>query len=637
MTTWTETIPVFAFFALLTFLPGWLVLRWLGTRGLEAVAASPVVTATVLAVATNVAALVGLRWSWLLVIVSTLAFAGVGWLVARALGARDPNFTPARRLLGRPRLDVVAACAIGVGIALVTILPVIARPDELVDSPDAVFHLNRIRLFLDTGDFSMLNPSFYPNGFHAWVATAMLSIGGPITAVTNVAAIFLAAVVWPIGCVALVRHALSTSPLVTYAAGFASAAFVAFPTLLLGWGVLWPNLMGTAMTPAALVLMLQAARTRAVSHVPAFAATVPGLALIQPNALFALVVFAIAWYLSSRVRAGVLGHHPWRRVTRDLAIALVVLAAGVVVAPMVSASIASTQSYEWQPVPLWEAVGQIIGGRLQIYSYLWGLLVLLLIGIGWIVMRARIALPVIGMWLACVVLYLLAASSTATWTRLLTGYWYNDKVRLASLAAVPGVVIVAAAAPGLRSGLERVLRWIPGAGRRRTVAALLAVAAIPLGTVVADAGARSAVLHYFYYPRFPERVIASRAAQASMAELAALIPPGAGVVGRPENGSPLMYALFDTNTFYRSIPVLSSGDNGLIGAGFDEMTSRPAVCAALRRHNIRYAIDSPHVYWLDRPERTSGLFHLDRVAGLEKVETAGDYTLYRITACDLGS
>ncbi|MDN5789261.1 MAG: hypothetical protein L0H25_00130 [Micrococcales bacterium] len=637
MTTWTETIPVFAFFALLTFLPGWLVLRWLGARGLEAVAASPVVTATVLAVAPNVAALIGLRWSWLLVIVSTLAFAGAGWLVARVLGAHDEDITPARRLLGRPRLDVVVACAIGIGIALVTILPVIARPDELVDSPDAVFHLNRIRLFLDTGDFSMLNPSFYPNGFHAWVATAMLGVGSPIIAVTNVGAIFLAAVVWPIGCVALVRHALTTSRLVTYAAGFASAAFVAFPTLLLGWGVLWPNLMGTAMTPAALVLMLQAARTRAASHVLAFAATLPGLALIQPNALFALVVFAIAWYLSSRVRAGVLGHHSWRRVARDLAIALVVLAAGVVAAPMVSASIASTQSYTWQAIPLWEAVGQIIGGRLQIYTYLWGLLVLLLIGIGWIVVRARVALPVIGMWLACVTLYLLAASSTATWTHLLTGYWYNDKVRLASLAAVPGVVIVAAAAPALRSVLERALQWVPGTGRRRTIAALLALAAIPLGTVVADAGARSAVLHYFFYPRFPERVIASRAAQASMGELAALIPPGAGVVGRPENGSPLMYALFDTNTFYRSIPVLSSGDNGLIGAGFDEMTTRPEVCAALRRHNIRYAIDSPHVYWLDHPERTSGLFHLDRVAGLEKVATAGDYTLYRITACGLGS
>ena len=55
MTTWTETIPVFAFFALLTFLPGWLVVRALGARGIASVAVSPIVTVTVLAVSTNLA------------------------------------------------------------------------------------------------------------------------------------------------------------------------------------------------------------------------------------------------------------------------------------------------------------------------------------------------------------------------------------------------------------------------------------------------------------------------------------------------------------------------------------------------------------------------------------------------------
>ena len=85
----------------------------------------------------------------------------------------------------------------------------------------------------------------------------------------------------------------------------------------------------------------------------------------------------------------------------------------------------------------------------------WGLLVLLPAGILWIVLRRRVAIPVVAMWLACVVLYVLAAWSTADWSALLTGYWYNDKVRLASLAAVPGVVIVAAAAPAVRWVLRR--------------------------------------------------------------------------------------------------------------------------------------------------------------------------------------
>ena len=79
-----------------------------------------------------------------------------------------------------------------------------------------------------------------------------------------------------------------------------------------------------------------------------------------------------------------------------------------------------------------------------------------------------------------------------------------------------------------------------------------------------------------------------------------------------------MYALFGTNTFYRSIPIPDTGDENLLGTGFNELTTRP-VCEALARHDIRWAIDSPHVYRLDRPERSSGLFDLASVDGLEKV------------------
>ncbi len=98
-----------------------------------------------------------------------------------------------------------------------------------------------------------------------------------------------------------------------------------------------------------------------------------------------------------------------------------------------------------------------------------------------------------------------------------------------------------------------------------------------------------------------------------------------------------MFALFGTNTLYRSIPIPTTGDEIVVGTGFDDLTHRPDVCAALARHDIRWAIDSPHVYWLDRPDRSSGLKDLDTVEGLEKVRTVGDYTLYAITGCGLGS
>ncbi|GAA6526485.1 DUF6541 family protein [Intrasporangium sp. DVR] len=642
--SWWETVPVSAVLLAVLFGPGWLVVRALGTRGLEAVAVSPAVSVAVIAAGATITQRLGLAWSWLVLLGVTALTAGAGWLLVRSIAGRDPTLSPRRRLLGRPDPHVALAVGIGVVIALATILPAIGRPDELVDSPDAVYHLNRIRLFLDTSNLSLVHPTFYPNGFHAWIATGLQSGAAPVLPGTNVATVILAAVVWPLGVVTLVRHALGTSHLVTYAAGLASAAFVSFPTVLLGWGVLWPNLMGTALTPAALAIMLQAARTPTARRRGAarlspglgqwlgFAAALVGLALIQPNSLVALVLFALVWFVTARLRAGVLGHRPWSAVARDLGVVALVGLGGLLTAPLVSERLASTQSYEWKGhVSVWSALVEVVGGRLQIPVVLWGLLALLPLGLGWIIVRARAALPVVAMWGACVVLYVMAASSTASWTALVTGYWYNDKVRLASLAAVPGVVLVAAAAPAVRDLLLKV----PALRIQVPAVSLVALALIPLATVVAHGPTRSTMLDAFFRPADPTHVILSRQAQADLSLLAAEIPSGEGLIGRPENGSPLMFALFGTNTLYRSIPIPDTGDENLLGTGFDKMTTRPDVCSALQRHDIRWAIDSSHVYWLDRPERSSGLVDLVSVQGLDQVRTVGDYTLFRITGCDL--
>ncbi|WP_330474031.1 DUF6541 family protein [Terrabacter sp. C0L_2] len=634
MAHWVETIPSFVVLSVVLFLPGWLLVRALGARGLEALAVSPAVSTGLIAAFATVAQRVGVRWGLLPLAVVTAVCVALAWGGMRVFGRHDPELGAARRLLGRPRPDAVVAIVIGAVLALATILPAMGRPDELVDSPDAVYHLGRIKTFLETGNFSIANPTFYPNGFHSWIATGLLPGVADVLPGTNVATIVLSALVWPIGCVALVRHALGTSRLVTYAAGFASAAFIAFPTILLGWGVLWPNLMATALTPGALALMLQAARSRRIGQWLGFVAAMPGLALIQPNALVALVVFALVWFVTARLRAGLLRHLSWWVVVRDLAVVAVVGVAGLVAAPAVSAQLASTQSYEWKDrVSVWTALVEVIGGRLQIPDVLWGLVLLLALGIGWIALRVRAALPVVAMWLACVVLYVMAASSTLSWTSLITGYWYNDKVRLASLAAVPGVVVVAAAAPALRE----LLRKVPALGSRPVAVGLVAVLVIPVLTLGLNGATRQRMLSGFFRPTSPERVILSFEGQDSLRRLAALIPAGQGVVGRPENGSPLMWPLFGTNTLYRSIPIPTTGDEIVIGTGFNDMEHRPDVCEAMARHDIRWAVDSTHVYWLDRPERSSGLKDLAHVDGVEPVRTDGDYTLYRVTGCGLGA
>src|SRR6476661_10390955 len=128
MAQWVETVPTFGVLLLVLFLPGWLVVRALGTRGLEALAVSPAVSTGLLAGYATLAARLGVRWGLLPLVVVTAGTVAAARLGMRVFGHHDAELRPARRLLGRPRPDAVIAVAIGIVLALATILPRSAAP-----------------------------------------------------------------------------------------------------------------------------------------------------------------------------------------------------------------------------------------------------------------------------------------------------------------------------------------------------------------------------------------------------------------------------------------------------------------------------------------------------------------------------
>ena len=264
---------------------------------------------------------------------------------------------------------------------------------------------------------------------------------------------------------------------------------------------------------------------------------------------------------------------------------------------------------------------------------LWGVLLLIALGIGWIALRARAALPVVAMWRACVVLYVMAASSTVSWTALITGYWYNDKVRLASLAAVPGVVLVAAAAPALRA----LLRKMPALRSRPVAVGLVALLVIPLTTVGAQ--------------RRDPAPDADRLLPAERPEEGHPVVRGPGLAApaRTPSSRPARASSDGPRTARRNVaavrhqhplPLDPHPHDRRRDRHRHRLRRHGEPTGRLRRHgrhDIRWAVDSTHVYWLDRPERSSGLKNLADVDGVEPVRTDGDYTLYRVTGCGLGS
>lgn len=636
---WLVVVPVALALALVAWLPGLMVLRVVGVRGLLGWAVAPAVTASVTTLGATVLAATGVRWNvWTLTATTALlcavALAAVRWVRSRhGTGRAMPSDQPP--LCQTEILAVLVAAALTLTVAV----PALRSPEALVQSPDVVFHLNRIRLYSDTGTMSVTYPAFYPSAFHAWVATTM-SVPQPFATFatlpsTNVATLVIAALMWPLGCVALTRVLLGPARLATVAAALASTAFVAFPTILLGWGVLLPNLMGTGLTPAVLALLVRAVQTRSATLGAGVLLAVPGLFFVQPNAIVALAVLFLAWVVTVRTQAAARGRLSGRRVAVELGALVTVSAVTAVVLPQVSALLASTSSYVWEDkVSVPQALTEVMAGHLQVTRPLWGVVVLVVLGVAWVTTRDRRGLPALAMWLAAVVLYTIAATVESSWASLVTGFWYNDKVRLAALAVVPAVVLTVAGTLMLRQIVARLWpRAWADSGSAMRPAAFATVVLVGAATVALNAPLQHQIIENYFYPLEENKQILTMEGRRDLSTLARVVPAGEAVIARPENGTPLMYALYGTDTLYRSIPIPASGDGLLLGTRFADLASDPEVCAALHRHRVRWAIESPHVYWLDKPERSSGLMQLSTVPGVERVQSVGAYTLYRITGC----
>ena len=542
-----------------------------------------------------------------LVVVTLLA-------AARRLARRAPA-RPARRR-ARPRPAPARAAAPrrrrrrrdrASVLALVTILPAIGRPDELVDSPDAVYHLDRIRPFLETGNFSIVNPTFYPTASTPGSPRACCPgvgrraaghqrrdrrarrrrVADRLRGPRAPRARHLA----PRDVCRGVRlrglHRLPDDPprlgrAVAQPHGDRPDPGSARPHAA-GGPLAGASASGSgSRRPCPAWRSSSPTRSSRSSSSPSSGSSPPGCApgLLQPPAV-------------------VDGRAGPRRSSSSSA------SPRLVAAPAVSARLASTQSYEWKDrVSVWTALVEVVGGRLQISDVLWGLAVLIALGIGWIV-AARPRRPARRRHVG-------RLRRALRHGRLVDGVVDLARHRL---------LVQRQGAAGLARGRARRRPRRRGRARRcaRCCAGCRGLGRRPV-VVGARRGARHPAAHARARRRHPQPHAGRLLPAARPGEGHPLLR-GAGLAAparRPRPGrrrassgarrtAPRSCgALFGTNTLYRSIPIPTTGDEIVIGTGFDDMAHRPDVCAAMARHDIRWAIDSTHVYWLDRPERSSG-------------------------------
>ncbi|TKV29705.1 hypothetical protein FDK12_01975 [Arthrobacter sp. NamB2] len=651
---WAAAVPEILLALGVLFLPGLTVgVAGFGLRGFNALAVAPLLSMSFIALGAIAADLAGIDWSLLPVVVLMVVALLVGLVPLLALRKTEK---PREALSGRDLLLPLAGLAVAVFLLARRLFFAFGSPENFSQTFDNIFHLNAIQYIAQTKSASsltlgdMTGIDFYPAGWHGVVSLVHMLAGSSIPVSVNAVNLVVAAVVWPAGCLYLVQSMVGARWATLLLTGVLSAAFGSFPLLLLDFGVLYPNFLGVCLLPAVLALLVNAlglasgATPRVIVWV-LFLASLPGLALSHPSAVAALIAFSVPLALVVFAKA-LLRQRSTRR--RSLVSALVAVASLAVFWYLLTIVWGllrpAEESLIWLPVQTQpQAVGEfLLAGPLGAPP-IWAVAVMTAVGLGVLISQVR-HLWMVGVYIVGAGLFVVATGAPdGDFRDLITGAWYTDTVRLASLLPIVTIPI-AAVGGGAIAGL--LVEWAisiwrrvdaPRPEGRWQVAVSVAAAGVLVatGTLLTQgenirAAARSAAAGY---QLTSDSLLVSSDEYELMQRLDELIPEDAVIAGNPWTGSSLAYAFADRRPLQLHTLAILPPEALEVYADLRDADTDPEACAAILEEGVEYVLDfgdrEVHGGYHAHP----GLEELETSDAVELVESVGRAKLYQVTAC----
>ncbi len=648
---WLAQSGLFALTLAVVFVPGLLIGLILRLRGLVLWAAAPGISVGLLSLLAILYPLLGIRWGHLSVAVGVVIIGALLYGLSLLVGRGRRVSLPARRDR-RANLLLAAGLIVGGGLNAARLMTYVGLPTALSQTNDAVFHLNALRWIAETGTASSLDvsgliggTSFYPAAWHAVASLVAVDVA-QIPVAANMVSLVIAAVMWPLA-IALFAHVASRGDrMITALAAALSAGLLAFPQLMFEWGVLYPYALSLAVVPAAAALTINLLRTwmgaapgekirRAIGIGVGAVLAVAGTTLAQPSSVLVWGVLVMLWLTAVVLHRYRTGDRLFRRR------ALVVLVAGwaaVVIVWLALAYLAGSvlwRSYRGVP-------GALVDVVLNSHSLLpaaWGMSALLIVGIVVAVREPRLRWLVVA-WAGISLLYVVSvATDLPVIKRVLTGPWYGDSFRLASI--VP-VLVVPLASIGLAALIRAIARrWstVRALGRMPLAAlAMLVTAAVGIiGVVVAPVILLRVAADTDEQSRYAmdQDSYLSSDEYALLRELPELIPEDAVIIANPSTGAAFAYVLGNRDIIPRTWSPPQSQAWDTLASAMRDADDDPAVCEALAAYGApEYVLDfgiggtGPGEYLMP------GMTGFEGQPGFSEVAREGDASLWRITACD---
>jgi hypothetical protein len=698
---WIQVLPGVLTAVALLVLPGTAMLIALRTGPTTALFLSPAVSLALTAIGTVCARLLGARWTpaWTLVVtIAAVVVCVCCRLVARRMigrwVARGRHPAIVGRRHDRVRLNLMGAragiqYAIGAVIAWAVTVPVLLHlfrsPDSIAQRFDNAFHLNAIEAIVRTGHATAADAGaitrggLYPNGWHTAAAAVQELSGLGLPQSVHALALVVVLVVWPASMSLLVELLVRPGLIVRVATPVVALAFPSFPLGLLGWGLVYPYILGLAVAPALAALGIDLLRRRRILASPVrtvvtVALVGVGVGIAHPSAAIVGLLVVVPFEGLELARALRSLHrsrapHAWGRHTpasvRRLwlwpalltAFALVSLAVWLLAIPSLS-------SANWRPFEsLPQAIGETLTGG-GMHREVAAPLLCLTVGGAVLALTSRTrarrgraaataadafdrgwdreAGPLLAL-LCPGLVYLVAA---AVWTEPvrtgLSGFLYSSPYRAAAALPLGTVPMALSCLQFLSSTLRHAAdARFPRHVRLHSLATAviaLAVAVVLAVTVTCSAAMRplQRMISGAYDDARPT-ILLDRDERTMMQALPDLVPADAYVVVDPWKGGGLVYAFGDRQPSETYMLTPRTEAEKYRDRHLDDAAHDPRVCAAL-------PTDRP-LYYLDLDDRRvnkddierSGYTGMQRVSprtpGFTLVHSQGTSHLYRIDAC----
>ncbi len=679
--SWLAITAPFLLGAALLLLPGLLIACASGLRGIDAVGLAPPLSIDSIALSAIIAPMLGVSWAlWIAPTLAALLALAIGigrWLYRKLRGARPvADQSPSSLWWDKKQAVYWVSFALGAALLLRNVSNALGQPDWISQTFDNNFHLNVIRYIQETGNASSLTVAsltagggdvfFYPAAWHGLVSLIYTGSNTSIPLATNAAALLVCSLVWPLSMIFMLRALFKLNTPAIMAIGPLTAAFTAYPILLLDFGVLYPNLLGIALIPVGLGLMAQLC---AVVDQPRWhPAQTLGLgilvglsiALAHPNAVMSLLVMAVPILLARAVLQIIAAF----KKTIGPIKALVQLAAlggllwfiyylwGLVRPEEEAGEI-------WGPVITQsQAYGEAILNASMDSSPQWFISLLFLAGIYAIFCQRDRKVWLIACW--CILAFFYGAARSLPWDQdryWVVGVWYHDSYRLAALLPLISLPIMVWGIHWFSQKIAQSNRYqhllaswrrlegrLPSLGRLAGPSQHLPARAATLALVllIVGFGQTSKSLadqieesYFSYYPN-PQSKLLSTDELKLLESLPEYVPEDAEIVVQPFTGAALAYAFADRqvsayHTIYTPDPATQYIEQNLNKAGRD-----PQVCRILTQKNMDYYLDfgDKEVNGDDHSARYRGFENLQGSGILTKVHSEGQAVLYKITGCN---